>query len=81
MVLETIVNYWSQHFTIKLFLGMLIYRIADNIGFDIVPTWFPWFADIGANEERMPKIYKEIAWSLLIITILLIIAYMLRLKI
>ena len=81
MVLESIINYWTQSFTIKLFLGMLLYRIADNIGFDIVPTWVPYFADIGASEERMPKIYKEIGWSILIITLLLIIAYILKVKI
>jgi len=81
MVLESIINYWTQNFTIKLFLGMLLYRIADNIGFDIIPTLFPYFSDIGASKDRMPKIYKEIGWSILIITLLLLIAYMLKLKI
>ena len=81
MVLESIINYWTQSFTFKLFLGMLLYRIADNIIFDIIPTWLPYFNEVGVTEDRMPKIYKEIGWSILMITLLLIIAYVLKVKI
>ena len=81
MVLESIADYWIQSFTFKLFLGMLLYRIADNIGFDIVPTWFPYFAEIGAKKENMSRIYKEIGWAILMINLLIIVAYALKVKI
>lgn len=81
MVLESIADYWIQSFTFKLFLGMLLYRIADNIGFDIVPTWFPYFTEIGAKKENMSRIYKEIIWSILMINLLIFIAFVLKVKI
>jgi hypothetical protein len=80
MALESIIKYWSQSFTFKMFLGMLLYRIADNIIFDIVPTWFPYFDELG-QADKMPRLFKEIIWSILMITLLLIVAYVLKVKI
>jgi hypothetical protein len=81
MVLESIFEYWYESFTIKLFLGMLLYRIADNIVFDIIPNWLPYFDELGVKEDKMPRILKEIYWSILMITFLLIIAYVLKVRI
>ena len=81
MVLPNIIKYFYNSLTFKLFLGMLIYRIADNIIFDIIPSYLPYFDEIGVQENKMDKILKEIYWSILVITILVVIAYMLKLKI
>jgi hypothetical protein len=81
MVLPNIIKYFSESLTFKLFLGMLIYRIGDNIIFDIIPSYLPYFNEIGVQENRMQRIIKEILWSALVIVIIIIIAYMLKLKI
>jgi hypothetical protein len=81
MLLPNIINYFSESLTFKLFLGMLIYRIGDNIIFDIIPSYLPYFNEIGVQENRMQKIIKEILWSILVTVIIIIIAYMLKIKI
>ena len=77
MVLPNIIKYFSGALTFKLFLGMLIYRIGDNILFDLLPSYLPYFDEIGVQENRLEKIIKEIVWSVLIIIIIITIAYVL----
>jgi len=81
MVLPNIIKYFSESLTFKLFLGMLIYRIADNIIFDILPSYLPYFDEIGVEENKVQKIIKDIIWSILIIIIIITIAFLLKLKI
>ena len=81
MVLFNIIKYFTDALTFKLFLGMLVYRIGDNVLFDIIPSYLPYFDEIGVQENKMQKIIKEIIWSILVISIIIIIAYMLKLKI
>ena len=81
MVLFNILKYFSESLTFKLFLGMLIYRVGDNIIFDLLPSYFPYFNEIGVKEDRLDKIIREIIWSVLVITIIVIITNVLELKI
>ncbi len=81
MIISNLIEYFYNSLTFKLFLGMLIYRIGDNIIFDIIPSYLPYFDEIGVKEDKMQKIIKEILWAVLVITVLVTIAYLLKLKI